>query len=93
MRTTSKKSAKGTTPDEEKYPLGKLGQSILRHWKEHRPRMCRELERQGKLREAVYNAEELTLDAMDDLMYKKRLSYDQAWELVREEWAFLPPER
>ena len=29
---------------------------------------------------------------MYELTVVKKLQYDQAWELVREEWAFLPSE-
>jgi hypothetical protein len=73
------------------YPLGSLGLQIRAHWKRHRPKMYAELEKAGKLQESVYQAQELTNDLMDSLLAKK-LPHHQAWELAREEWAFLPSE-
>ena len=55
--------------------------------------MSAQLQHEGKLEESVYAAQELTSDLMNDLLDKHRLSYDQAWELAREEWAFLPSEK
>lgn len=54
--------------------------------------MYAQLQREGKLNELVYAAQERTSDLMDSLLSKKGLTYDQAWELAREEWAFLPSE-
>jgi hypothetical protein len=34
----------------------------------------------------------LTIEAVHDLMTKHKMPYDQAWEMMREEWAFLPTE-
>jgi hypothetical protein len=73
------------------YPLCSLGIQIKAHWKRHRPKMYAELEKAGKLEESVYQAQERTSDLMDSLLDQK-LSYDQAWEMAREEWAFLPSE-
>jgi hypothetical protein len=74
------------------YPLGSLGLQIQDHWKEHRPTMYRDLEQSGTLRESVYAAQELTLEALYDLEVKKKVPHDQAWEAVKEGWAFLPTE-
>lgn len=74
------------------YPLGSLGIQIREHWRKYRPQMYAELEKAGTLEESVYAAQEQTADAMYDLTVVKKLPYDQAWELVREEWAFLPSE-
>jgi hypothetical protein len=73
------------------YPLGSLGLQIKDHWKKYRPTMYAELEKQWKLEESVHAARERTSDLMDSLL-AKGLSYDQAWELAREEWAFVPSE-
>ncbi len=73
------------------YGLTSLGMQIEAHWRKYRPKMVAELERAGKLRESVYAAQEATSDLMDKLL-DKGLPHDQAWELVREEWAFLPSE-
>ena len=80
--------------DQEEEPrnyLGNLGQQIKRHWQEHRPRMYRELEQSGKLHQALVQAQNQTSDALHSLLYQG-VPYDQAWESVREEWAFLPTE-
>ncbi len=73
------------------YGLTGLGLQIRAHWRKYRPKMVAELERAGKLRESVYAAQEATSDLMDKLL-DKGLPHDQAWELAREEWAFLPSE-
>jgi len=49
------------------------------------------LEKSGHLLESVYAAQERTNDLMDSLL-NQGLPYHQAWELAREEWAFLPSE-
>jgi hypothetical protein len=46
----------------------------------------------GELEESVYAAQELTGETLYRLEIEEKLPYDQAWELVREEWAFLPSE-
>ena len=73
------------------YPLGSLGMQIRAHWKRHRPKMYAELKKSGHLNESVYAAQERTSDLMDSLL-DKGLPHHQAWELAREEWAFLPSE-
>ncbi len=73
------------------YPLGSLGLPIKAHWKKYRPQMYAELERAGDLAESLHAAHEQTSDLMDSLL-DKGLPYHQAWELAREEWAFLPSE-
>ncbi len=69
------------------------------HWREHRPWMVRELERKGTLRETLLEAQERTLDEMESLMQDFRKqgltpeqAHNQAWELVREKYIFLPEE-
>ena len=69
---------------------GSLGLQIKAHWRQYRPTLYRELIEAGTLDEAVSTAEELTADARYRLTVEQRLPYDQAWEMVREEWAFLP---
>jgi hypothetical protein len=71
--------------------LNSLGIQIERHWREHRPKMAAALERKGKLKEAIYAAQELTLDAEGTAVRNGMHPYE-ARELVREEWAFLPSE-
>ena len=45
----------------------------------------------GKLNESVQAAADLTSDALATAIEQGQ-PYDQAWEAVREEWAFLPSE-
>jgi hypothetical protein len=66
------------------------------HWKEHRPRLYRNLKKSGELEKRVENAARLTLDAFNlgkDRLEKTGMSASQAseiaWELVREEWILL----
>lgn len=73
------------------YPLGSLGLQIKAHWEKYLPHMYAQLQREGKIQESVYQAQEQTKDLMTELL-AKGLDYNQAWELAREEWAFLPSE-
>ena len=75
------------------------GRMAEKHWREHCPRMVRELEQQGRLPEMLLEAQERTLDEMESLMRDFRRqgltpqqAHDQAWELVREKYILLPPE-
>ena len=78
--------------EEPQNYLGLLGQKIKWHWQEHRPRMYRELEQSGQLHQALQDAQGLTSDALHRLL-QQGVPYGQAWESVREEWAFLPSEQ
>jgi hypothetical protein len=70
--------------------LTSLEREILDHWREFRPRMCRRLGE--NLIPAVKRAASLTMAALHQLMTEGNLPHNQAWEMVREEWAFLPEE-
>jgi hypothetical protein len=70
---------------------GALAPQIKAHWQKYRPKMSKALAAKGQLDEAVQAAADRTSDALADLV-AKGLAYNQAWELVREEWAFLPSE-
>lgn len=70
------------------------------HWREHCPRTVRELEKTGRLAEALLEAEERTLADLTAAMKAARgqgltpqQAYDQAWELVRERYILIPPEQ
>ncbi len=80
-------------------PIGRYGRMAERHWREFRPQMVRELEETGRLKEALYEAQERTLDelvALEDQLTAQGLTMDQAsrqaWEIVRERYILLPPE-
>ena len=69
------------------------------YWRQHCPRMVRELEATGQLTASLLEAQERSLDEMESLMRDFRRqgltpqqAHDQAWELVREKYLLLPPE-
>jgi hypothetical protein len=78
-------------PVEDERYRGNLGQQIKAHWEKYRPRTWREFDQAAALDEAVHLAEALTVAAYDQAI-DAGLAPDQARELVREEWAFLPDE-
>jgi hypothetical protein len=53
--------------------------------------MSAALEAKGQLNESAQAAADLTSDALATAI-EKGVPYDQAWETLREEWAFLPSE-
>ena len=71
-----------------------------RHWREFLPKMVREMEAKGTLREALFEAQERTLDEMEALTRQleteqkltAQQAHDQAWEMIREKYILLPPE-
>ena len=83
-----------------KYPLTGYGLMAKRHWTEFRPQMVMELEAQGRLEEALYEAQEATSEEMMELRSKlqkgqsltPQQAHDQAWELIREKYILLPAE-
>jgi len=84
----------------QQFYLTQYGLMAERHWREFRPTMVRGLETKGTLMEALFEAQETTLDEMEILTRKMEreqgLTPGQAqataWELVREKYILLPPE-
>lgn len=79
--------------------LTQYGRMAEKHWREHRPKMVRELEQTGRLHQMLLEAEEKTKDEMatlrTDLMQRgstAQQAQTQAWEMVREKYVLLPPE-
>lgn len=80
--------------------LTQYGLMAEKHWREFRPAMVRELEAQGTLTEALFEAQETTIDEMEALTRtlekEQRLTPEQAetqaWEVIREKYILLPPE-
>lgn len=79
--------------------LTQYGRMAEKHWREHRPKMVRELEQTGRLRLMLLEAEEKTKDEMAtlrmDLIRRgstAQQAQTQAWEMVREKYILLPPE-
>src|ERR1035441_10116179 len=67
-----------------------LGEQILKHWREHCPRMVRDLETMNRLDQAGFETQERGGDLLHELMIVKQMDYQAAWEMAREEWA-IPP--
>ena len=71
-----------------------------RHWREFLPAMVRNMETKDTLMEALFDAQEMTLDEMKTLTRQLETeqkltvqqSHDQAWEMIREKYILLPPE-
>jgi hypothetical protein len=79
--------------------LTQYGRMAEKHWREHRPKMVRELERKGLLQRMLLEAEEKTKEEMvtlrTELMRRgatAQQAHDQAWEMVREKYILLPAE-
>ena len=80
-------------------PLTQYGQMAEKHWREHRPKMVRELKRKGLLHQMLLEAENMTKDEMVTLRMElmrqgstAQQAQTRAWELVREKYVLLPPE-
>ncbi len=80
-------------------PLTQYGRMAEKHWREHLPKMVRELERKGTLHRMLLEAEEKTKDEMAELRIQlmhrgstAQQAHDQAWEMAREKYILLPPE-
>ena len=74
-------------PDRLERWIGQAGH----HWEEHLPTLYREHLADGTLPQALRRAAELTATEMDSLL-EAGFDPDQAWEMVRNEYLFLPPE-
>jgi hypothetical protein len=68
-----------------------MHRSIERHWRQHRPRMVAALKTKGLLFRAVEYAARRTAEATSSLM-QQGVPGPQAFERMREEWAYLPSE-
>ena len=80
--------------------LTQYGLMAESHWREFRPKMVRELETKGTLMEALFEAQERTMEEMEaltrELETEQKLipqqAHDRAWEMIREKYILLPPE-
>ena len=73
-----------------------LGEAILKHWRENCPQMVQDLEKQNRLEQAVFEAQEKTGDLLYEMVSVRKMNYQDAWELAAQEWALpqsgdLPP--
>jgi hypothetical protein len=84
----------------EKIHLTQYGLMAERHWREFRPKMVRELEAKESLTEALFEAQETTINEMEALTRQleaeqkltPQQAHDQAWEMIREKYILLPSE-
>ncbi|MDQ6913272.1 MAG: hypothetical protein M3128_10405 [Verrucomicrobiota bacterium] len=80
--------------------LSQYGRMAERHWRKFLPTMVLKLEAYGTLMEALFDAQERTLDEMETLTRQleteqkltPQQAHDQAWEMIREKYILLPPE-
>ncbi len=80
--------------------LTQYGLMAERHWREFRPKMVREMEAKGTLVEALFEAQETTIEEMERLTCQleteqkmtPQQAHDRAWEMIREKYILLPPE-
>ena len=77
-------------------PLTNLDAQIRAHWEKYRPNMVARLKAEGKYDRAVRIAAALTVEAVLSYTPAEPMNggqaFWQAWELFRNEWAFLPDE-
>ena len=80
-------------------PLTPYGLMAEHHWRRFLPKMVAELEAKGHLQAMLLEAEEQTAAEMDRICcqlkqwgLKPQQAHDQAWEMVRQRYIFLPPE-
>ena len=80
-------------------PLTQYGLMAEKHWREFLPKMVAEMEATSRLHTLLLEAEEKTEAEMDHLRRQlmrqgltAQQAHDQAWEMVRERYIFLPPE-
>ncbi len=84
----------------DKIHLTQYGLMAERHWREFRPKMVRELKAEGKLMEALFEAQETTINEMEALTRQleteqkmtPQQACDRAWEMIRAKYILLPPE-
>jgi hypothetical protein len=80
-------------------PLTTLRRDIRAHWQKYLPQMTASLEAEGELDQRIEAAARQTEEAVLSYVEKAQGSltpaqaFWQAWEIYREEWAFLPAER
>ena len=80
--------------------LTQYGRMAEQHWRQFLPKMVAELEAKGQLRPMLLEAEEKTESELDSLRrhfiqqgLTPSQAHDRAWEIVRERYIFLPPEK
>ena len=85
----------------ENVYLTQYGLMAERHWRQFLPAMVREMEAKGTLMEALFDAQERTIEEMETLTRQletdqkltPQQAHDRAWEMIREKYILLPPEQ
>lgn len=88
----SPKEEVASNEEDTEMHLNYLGEMGKQHWKEHLPKMYRELQKNGTLMQKLVEAQEKTQDELNEL-HRQGVSQDQAWEMVREKYLLLRPRR
>ena len=80
-------------------PLTQYGRMAEKHWRQFLPRRVADLQAEGMLHAALLEAEDKTEEELDALRRQligqgltAQQAHDRAWEMVRENYIFLPPE-
>jgi len=68
-----------------------LAREAVNHWREHLPQRYKTLKQQGILFLRAQQAADKT-NKDHDILVDQGMNWDQAWELVREKYIFLPEE-
>ncbi len=84
----------------EQIYLTQYGIMAERHWREFRPKMVRAMEATGTLMEALFEAQETTIEEMERLTRQleteqkmtPQQAQNRAWEMIREKYILLPAE-
>lgn len=71
--------------------LRPLALMAIEHWQEHLPKMYASLKKAGTLNQAALDAAAKTLDEQATLI-AQGIPPEAAWEMVREQYLFLPEE-
>jgi hypothetical protein len=100
LATINSTSLTSQTRMAQQIYLTQYGRMAERHWREFLPTMVLKMESKGTLMEALFDAQERTLDEMEALTRQieteqkltPQQAHDQAWEMIREKYILLPPE-
>ena len=84
----------------EKIYLTQYGLMAERHWREFHPKTVQRLERTDTLMEALFEAQQRTIEEMEALTRQleteqqltPQQAHDRAWEMIRDKYILLPPE-
>lgn len=71
--------------------LSPLALQAIEHWKQYLPSLYASLKEKGLLEERAQKAANQTNEALEE-MVSGGTPWEQAWELIRNDWVFLPSE-